>query len=233
MLKEAKDDEILRQADRTTAAASKRRAGGRPSFNYSASRGQYSQHGLIPDGHPSYQQAQPGESGNDSRGGRGQGGRGSGENRRYGRSYSSHAVVDSTGIPSIGPVSVDSDIGARWLRFAHNWGALPDDQWILNIVSNGVLLDFVSRPTQRSLPRAVEMTKEMQQICDIELRNLLEKKAVIETVNDGHGFVRSFFCIPKKGGAWRPIGNLKPLNYFIRYEKFKIFRLVALRRGSF
>lgn len=64
-------------------------------------------------------------------------------------------------------------------------------------------------------------------VCDLEVKKLLEKKAIVEiSYRESDGFVCALFVIPKKSGGFRPIVNLKPLNSFIRYEHFKMKILI-------
>jgi hypothetical protein len=74
------------------------------------------------------------------------------------------------------------------------------------------------------------MSKEMAEVCDKEVKDLLAKRAIAEVTDDSAGFVCSFFCIKKKqAGQFRPIVNLKPLNKFIRYQHFKMENLESVR----
>jgi hypothetical protein len=125
---------------------------------------------------------------------------------------------------------VCENVGGRVLHFAKMWETVTDDRWVLDSVSNGVKLDFVETPNQTKLPRPITMSKEMASVCDQEVKDLLEKKAIVEISNSGEdGFVCSLFVIPKKSGGFRPIVNLKPLNVFIRYEHFKMENLDSAR----
>jgi hypothetical protein len=60
----------------------------------------------------------------------------------------------------------------------------------------------VNCPVQRSVPCPVAMMREMKEVCDTEVRELLPKQAIV--VKDGsHGFECSLFVIPKKSGGFR------------------------------
>jgi hypothetical protein len=62
----------------------------------------------------------------------------------------------------------------------------------------------------------------MAEVCDKEVNELLDKKAIIEIFNSGmDGFVCSLFVIPEKSGGFWPIVNLKPLNRFIRMNTLR------------
>nr|ACB38666.1 reverse transcriptase [Daphnia pulex] len=120
-------------------------------------------------------------------------------------------------------------VGARLLFFADRWKDITDDLWILEGLSEGVKLDFVNCPVQRSVPGPVAMSREMKKVCDTEVKELLAKQAIVEVTDGSHGFICSLFVIPKKSGGFRPIVNLKPLNQFIQYEHFKMENLDSAR----
>ena len=58
------------------------------------------------------------------------------------------------------------------------------------------------------------LTQEQSQILDQEIQNLLQKNATESTVST-KGFFSSMFTVPKKGGGWRLIINLKSLNSYL------------------
>ena len=58
-----------------------------------------------------------------------------------------------------------------------------------------------------------------------EISSLLQKRAIYAAPMQGArtGFMSTFFLVPKKEvGEWRPILNLKPLNRFIRPQRFRM-----------
>jgi len=73
------------------------------------------------------------------------------------------------------------------------------------------------------------MSKEILELCDKEVKDLFEKRAVIEVKGDSEGFESPLLVIPKKSGGFRPIINLKPLNQFFRYERCKMENLESAR----
>ena len=61
-----------------------------------------------------------------------------------------------------------------------------------------------------------------------EVRNLLSKGAVIETIPSPGSFVSQIFLVEKKEGGQRPVINLKALNMFVKHEHFKMEGLHTL-----
>jgi len=71
---------------------------------------------------------------------------------------------------------------------------------------------------------------------DREIKSLLEKEA-IERAPRSQGFYARVFLVPKKGGTFRPVFNLKPLNQSIAKRQFKMATVKsvasAIRPGDF
>ncbi|KZS06356.1 Uncharacterized protein APZ42_030218 [Daphnia magna] len=121
-------------------------------------------------------------------------------------------------------------VGGRLQFFAGNWKQITDDPWVLETVSEGLKIDFISEPTRGALPLPVAMSKEMGQVCDDEVASLISKRAIVEIKVGSEGWVHSIFAVPKKSkGKFRPIINLKPLNRHIQYEHFKMENLETVR----
>ena len=92
--------------------------------------------------------------------------------------------------------------------------------WILDVVSQGLALDFVSIPERNSQPQPVLMS-ELDKAFDDEVISLLEKRAIKEIDFEDGFFWSSVFAIPKKTVGFRPIFNLHAeLSYF--YEHFQL-----------
>ena len=69
------------------------------------------------------------------------------------------------------------------------WKSLSKDPWILSSVGEGVKIHFVSPPFQTVAGRNMKMGDNQTDICDKEVKSLLEKGA-IEPVNDSSvGFI--------------------------------------------
>jgi hypothetical protein len=100
--------------------------------------------------------------GGDPRGGRG---RGNPNPRRY---ELSRPFINVTS-------SIDIKVGARLSSFADHWLAVTDDPWVLDTVAEGLRINFISEPLQRSSPCDVSMSEEMQAVCKTEVESLLKK----------------------------------------------------------
>ena len=111
-------------------------------------------------------------------------------------------------------------VGGRLSLFPDEWNKFCQDRWILDVVSQGLALDFVSIPERNSQPQPVLMS-ELDKAFDDEVISLLEKRAIKEIDFEDGFFWSSVFAIPKKTVGFRPIFNLhSKLSYF--YEHFQL-----------
>ena len=67
----------------------------------------------------------------------------------------------------------------------------------------------------------------LRNLLEEEINKLLDKQA-IRPFKGPSFFMSTFFLTPKKGGKWRPILNLKPLNQFIVPSHFKMDTLKVI-----
>lgn len=54
-----------------------------------------------------------------------------------------------------------------------------------------------------------------------EINELIRKGAIREINESDDLFISNIFVVPKKNGKLRPVINLRSLNEFVSYEKFK------------
>jgi hypothetical protein len=103
------------------------------------------------------------------------------------------------------------------------WQQLTTDRSILNVVC-GYKLKFDSDclPVQSSTPRPIKFSTAELLVLDGELQKLLNKH-VIEAAHSCFGqFISNLFFRPKKDGSVRVILNLKYLNEYMEYHRFKM-----------
>ena len=106
-------------------------------------------------------------------------------------------------------------------NYLAQWKALTQDQWIHQVVE-GYQIEFSSAPPVDNACPMYKMDKPRLEALDQEILDLLNKGAV-ENVESGElGFASPMFVVPKKGGKWRPIINLKFLNQFVEKLHFKM-----------
>jgi hypothetical protein len=210
MVKEARDDQQLRIVSRGSAPSSSRGHG-----SGSGARG-------APSGF---------QRGGSSRGGHYGGSFNNGGFNRGGaarnNTFNNNRYVSDLSVPL---VILDSVIvGARLCHYVEFWKSLSKDPWILSSVKEGVKIDFISPPFQTVAGRNMKMGKIQSEICDREVKSLLEKGAIEKIATSTEGFISGLFVIPKRSGGFRPIVNLKSLNKFVRPEHFKMEGISSLQ----
>ena len=67
-------------------------------------------------------------------------------------------------------------IGGRLQHFADEWHLVTTDPWIISSLKEGLAIDFISIPTQSTMPKSVPMGEDQETICDDEVSNLLKKR---------------------------------------------------------
>jgi hypothetical protein len=69
-----------------------------------------------------------------------------------------------------------ASVGGRLRLFASVWSSITDDPWVLDTISNGLDIDFISFPVQSAVPRDIKMSVQMAAVCNAEIDSLLQKK---------------------------------------------------------
>lgn len=90
-------------------------------------------------------------------------------------------------------------VGARILDFASNWSKVTDDACVIDCVTSGVKFEFLEPPKQFRKPSPVPMSADMLKVCDLEVKDLLKKRAIVDVKGtNSEGFVCALFVIPKR-----------------------------------
>ena len=111
-------------------------------------------------------------------------------------------------------------VGGRLSLFRKNWERITQDNWILHTIQ-GLKLEFVSTPPHQVIHQP-QLDPEKAQALSDEVNKLFQKRAIVPAIEDGTGFVSPVFVVPKAGGQWRPVINLKALNHFVIAPHFKM-----------
>ena len=119
--------------------------------------------------------------------------------------------------------------------FHRKFAKLTKDPSVLEIVS-GIKIPFISCPIQDQIP-VCSFSKNQTAVIDLEIAELLQKKAIVRVSPCPDQFLSSIFLVPKKDGGNRPVINLKHLNQFVEYQHFKMEGLDVvknlLKKGDF
>lgn len=101
------------------------------------------------------------------------------------------------------------------------WESLTHDNFILNIVREGLKIDFFDMP-KRHNPHQSHMSLSECNAVDKEIQMLLSKHVIVECNHKPGEFISPIFTRPKKDGSLRMILNLKKLNSHVNYNHFKM-----------
>ena len=154
---------------------------------------------------------------------------------------SSNEPVQEVTIPSSsGLLSLELDVtlikefahhpvGGCLSRFRKNWEKVTQDSWVLQTVQ-GLRLEFFTVPSYQVIEQP-KLDVERSQALSKEVNKLCQKRAIIPTTNDGAGFVRPVFVIPKTGEKWCPVINLKALNVYVVAPHFKMESVRSVKRS--
>ena len=121
-----------------------------------------------------------------------------------------------------------ANMEGRLAYFVKNWQLLTQDQSVLSIV-RGYKLQFLREPCQHKLPHVAKMSVPQAQLVQQEIIDMLKKGAIHKVSHVQGEFLSNLFLVDKKGGAHRPVINLKHLNAFIPYQHFKMEGLHLLK----
>ena len=100
------------------------------------------------------------------------------------------------------------------------WQKITTDPWVLRTIK-GYEIEFDESPIQEKLPNPISFNKNECELVSSEVNEMLKKGAIKEIDNENCKFLSNIFLVPKKNGQLRPVINLKFLNKFVVYEKFK------------
>ena len=76
-------------------------------------------------------------------------------------------------------------------------------------------MDFVETTCQPRTPINEKLNQVQEELVSQEVKEMLEKGTIRETIHCKDRFVNHVFLVSKKDGGQRPVINLKDLNRFI------------------
>ena len=121
--------------------------------------------------------------------------------------------------------SFNPPVGGRLRSFRRDWLTNKCSQNVLNIITNGYVLPFRSKPNLVRFPLILSEYKAHQkdQALASCFQSLLLKNAIERVENvKSLGFYSRLFLVPKPHQRWRPVIDLSWLNTFLHVEKFKM-----------
>ena len=128
--------------------------------------------------------------------------------------------------------SISPPVGGRLRSFSRDWQTNNCSSNMLNIITNGYVLPFLSKPNLVRFPLIVSEYKALpkdQALADC-IQSLLSKNAIERVENvKSLGFYSRLFLVPKPHQRWRPVIDLSRLNTFLHVEKFKMETPASIR----
>ena len=121
--------------------------------------------------------------------------------------------------------SLSPPVGGRLRSFRRDWQTNKCSPNVLNIITNGYVLPFLSKPNLVRFPLILSEYKAQQkdQALATCIQSLLSKNAIERVENVKFlGFYSRLFLVPKPHQRWRPVIDLSRLNTFLHVEKFKM-----------
>ena len=121
--------------------------------------------------------------------------------------------------------SLSPPVGGRLRSFRRDWQTNKCSPNVLNIITNGYVLPFLSKPNLVRFPLILSEYKARQkdQALATCIQSLLSKNAIERMENvKSLGFYSRLFLVPKPHQRWRPVIDLSRLNTFLHVGKFKM-----------
>ena len=121
--------------------------------------------------------------------------------------------------------SLSPPVGGRLRSFRRDWLANKCSDNVLNIITNGYILPFISKLNLVRAPLIQSGYKALQKELALTscIQSLLSKNAIERVENvKSLGFYSRLFLVPKPHQRWRPVIDLSRLNTFLLVERFKM-----------
>ena len=121
--------------------------------------------------------------------------------------------------------SLSPPVGGRIRSFTRDWQTNNCSSNVLNIITNGYVLPFLSKPNLVRFPLILSEYKALQkdQALTDCIQSVMSKNAIERVENvKSLGFYSRLFLVPKPHQRWRPVIDLSRLNTFLHLEKFKM-----------
>ena len=120
--------------------------------------------------------------------------------------------------------SLSPPVGGRLRSFRRDWQTNKCSCNVLNIITNGYVLPFLSKPNlvRFALILLEYKARQKDQALATCIQSLLSKNAIERVENvKSLGFYSRLFLVPKPHQRWRSVIDLSRLNTFLNVEKFK------------
>ena len=117
---------------------------------------------------------------------------------------------------------VENFEGGKLKYYYEHWKKYTSDTFILDIIKNGLKLDFNEIPFQHCCNN-FPLSKEEMSIINSEIQKLKSKKVIVNTDRRTGDYIFDVFTRSKKDESPRMILNLENFNKFICYRLGPLF----------
>ena len=119
--------------------------------------------------------------------------------------------------------SLSPPVGGHLHSFRRDWQTNKCSSNVLNIITNGNVLPFLSKPNLVRFPLILYKARQKDQALATCIQSLLSKNTIERVENvKSLGFYSHLFLVPKPHQRWRPVIDLSRLNTFLHVEEFKM-----------
>ena len=121
--------------------------------------------------------------------------------------------------------SLSPPVGGHLRSFRRDWQTNKCSSNVLNIITNGYVLPFLSKPNLVRFPLILSEYKALQKDQALAncIQSLLSKNAIERVENvKSLGFYSRLFLVPKPRQRWMPVIDLSRLNTFLHVANFKM-----------
>jgi hypothetical protein len=118
-------------------------------------------------------------------------------------------------------------VGGRLRGYEKQWSS--SDPFLGSIVRDGVWIQWADGAPARFDAGESTFSRSASILVQDEVDQLLTKGAIYEIPLEDSFFVTTIFLVDKKGGSYRPVLNLKPLNIHTAPKHFKMEGMPVVR----
>ena len=121
--------------------------------------------------------------------------------------------------------SLSPPVGGHLCSFRRHWQTEKCSNNVLNIITNGFVLPFITKPKFVTVTLIQSGYKALQNDLALAscIKSLLSKNAIERVENvQSLGFYSRLFLVPKPHQRWRPVIDLSRLNPFLLVQKCKM-----------
>ena len=124
-------------------------------------------------------------------------------------------------------------MGGRLGEFLSQWTESTVSPFVHDLIENGYRLEFSAPPPPIFLVTQPPRDREKAEALGLLLGDLLDQRVLSEVPQEeeGQGVYSHVFVVKKPSGKYRLILNLRPLNKWVRYKRFRmesIFSVTSL-----